>query len=170
MAPDPATRASDRTLHVRRLEIVEESRLILRMSHEVLSSRSGGPDRSRLVSAERPRPSASSRGGEKSRGSGLQAWRQKGRLASTCAGALRAPSRSRVSAAHGRVAVRVRCRRRGGSLLRVAAVSSERSLRQLCFHVPRLPANPSLERARQARRSAQDRSAALRSFCLAGEW
>jgi hypothetical protein len=52
-------------------------------------------------------------------------------------------------------------RRRGGGLLRSAAASSERSLRQLSFCVPGLPANPSLVRTRQARRTVQSRSTAL---------
>ena len=82
---------------VRRHEIAEENRLIVGMNHEVLSNRPGRSERSRLVSAERPRPSASTCGGGKSRGSGTRPGRRESRLASALPGALRAPSHTGAS-------------------------------------------------------------------------
>lgn len=132
---------------VRRHTIVEENRLIVGMNHEGHSSKPGRRERLRLVSAERPLPSASSVGGGKSLDSGRRPGRREGRQASACPGYLRVASHGSVSAAGGQGRQCVSGRKSCGGLLRVAPDSSERSLRQLRFHVPRLPSNPALHRA-----------------------
>ena len=100
--------------NVRRLEKVEENRLIACTSHEGVSIRPGSCGRRRRVSKEAPHPPASRRGGGKFKGSFYQAWRRQGELASGRACALRPVLRAAESASLAEPSVFGICRSGGG--------------------------------------------------------